>query len=134
MSSKGRASNLKSSPQWRRGMLQGFITVTTFTQWKSSFRFDSLHETAFAYDPDELTELMLKGDRKYDLDGRLAEELEATVNGGDPWAEGIVYPRIAEISLFGGLGCGKVRLTLSFRSVCFFYQISPVLHRALRFS
>jgi len=112
MSSKGRTSNLKASPQWKRGMLQGFITVTTFTQWRSSFRFDSLHESAFAYDPDDLTELALKGIRKYDNDGRLAEELEATVHGGDPWNEGIVYPRIAEISLFGALGCGKKLLQL----------------------
>ncbi len=27
--------------------------------------------------------------------------------------EGIVYPRVAEISLFGGLGCGKVRTLCS---------------------
>jgi hypothetical protein len=109
MSLKGRASNIKSSPNWKRGMLQGFITMTTFTNWQSSFRFDSLHEMAFSQDEDVLEEQMKRGLRRYDADGKLAMELEATVKGGNPHLEGIVYPRIAEVSLFGGLGCGKVR-------------------------
>jgi hypothetical protein len=109
MSATGRASSLKASPQWRRGMLQGFISVTTFTTWKSSFRFDSLHDEAWSYDDVELEKEMNSGLRVYDKDGSLAQELESTVHGGDPYLEGIVYPRIAEISLLGGLGCGKVR-------------------------
>lgn len=109
MSATGRPSSMKASPQWRRGMLQGFISVTTFTTWKSSFRFDSLHEEAFAYDDVILEEEMKNGLRVYDKDGSLAQELEQTVHGGDPYVEGIVYPRIAEISLLGSLGCGKVR-------------------------
>ena len=108
MSYKGRTSNAKASPLWKRGMLQGFITMTMFTNWQSSFRFDSLHEMAFGQDDDELEEQMKNGIRKYDEDGSLAEELEASVKGGNPHLEGIVYPRIAEVSLFGGLGCGKV--------------------------
>ena len=110
MSFKGRASNLKSSPNWKRGMLQGFITMTTFTNWQSSFRFDSLHEMAFGQDEDDLEDQMRDGLRKYDEDGSLAEELEASVKCGNPHVEGIVYPRIAEVALFGGLGCGKVYL------------------------
>ncbi len=31
----------------KEGMLQGFITVTTFTNWQKAFRWDSLHELAF---------------------------------------------------------------------------------------
>mmetsp|Transcript_40927 Transcript_40927/g.73781 ORF Transcript_40927/g.73781 Transcript_40927/m.73781 type:complete len:1370 (-) Transcript_40927:68-4177(-) len=112
MSYKGRTSNAKASPLWKRGMLQGFITMTMFTNWQSSFRFDSLHEMAFGQDDDELEEQMKKGIRKYDEDGSLAEELEASVKGGNPHLEGIVYPRIAEVSLFGGLGCGKQLLRL----------------------
>lgn len=108
MSLKGRASNTKSSPNWKRGMLQGFITMTTFTNWQSSFRFDSVHEMAFGQDDDELEDQMRDGLRKYDKDGTLAEEMETLVKGGNPHVEGIVYPRIAEVSLFGGLGCGKV--------------------------
>eukprot|EP00578_Thalassiosira_sp_NH16_P000369 CAMPEP_0181140362 /NCGR_PEP_ID=MMETSP1071-20121207/35265_1 /TAXON_ID=35127 /ORGANISM="Thalassiosira sp., Strain NH16" /LENGTH=1283 /DNA_ID=CAMNT_0023227311 /DNA_START=344 /DNA_END=4195 /DNA_ORIENTATION=+ len=112
VSLKGRASNLKSSPHWKRGMLQGFITMTTFTNWQSSFRFDSLHEMAFGQDDDALEEQMKDGLRKYDEDGSLAEDLEACVKGGNPHVEGIVYPRIAEVALFGGLGCGRQLLRL----------------------
>ena len=93
-------------------MLQGFISVTTFTTWKSSFRFDSLHEEAFSWDEDHLEKEMENGERRWDEDGRLAMELESTVHGGDPYIEGVVYPRIAEISLLGGLGCRKVITTL----------------------
>lgn len=108
MSIKGRVSNMKSSPHWKRGMLQGFITMTTFTNWQSSFRFDSLHEMAFGQDDDDLEDQMKAGMRKFDEDGTFADELETCVKGGNPHVEGIVYPRIAEVSLFGGLGCGKV--------------------------
>ena len=93
-------------------MLQGFITVTTFTNWKSSFRFDSLHEMSFAGDNDDLEEQMKNGLRKYDEDSSLAEELEATVKGGNPHVEGVIYPKIAEVALFGGLGCGKVSVVV----------------------
>mmetsp|Transcript_33717 Transcript_33717/g.71874 ORF Transcript_33717/g.71874 Transcript_33717/m.71874 type:complete len:1337 (-) Transcript_33717:99-4109(-) len=112
VSLKGRSSNLKASPLWKRGMLQGFITMTTFTNWQSTFRFDSLHEMAFGQDDEELEEQMKGGLRRYDEDGSLAEELESSVKGGNPHVEGIIYPRIAEVSLFGGLGCGKQLLRL----------------------
>lgn len=88
--------------------LQGFITVTTFTNWQKTFRWDSMHDSAFSYDDHNLSKKMAQGKRKYDTDGNLAEQLQATVRCGDPWNEGIVWPRIAEISLLGGLGCGKV--------------------------
>ncbi|KAL3822336.1 hypothetical protein ACHAXA_002651 [Cyclostephanos tholiformis] len=109
---RGRTSNAKCSPMWRRGMLQGFITMTTFTNWQSTFRFDSLNVAAFGSDDDALEEQMSKGLRRYDADGSLAEAMEATIKGGNPHLEGIVYPRIAEVSLFGGLGCGKQLLRL----------------------
>ena len=67
-----------------------------------------MHDSAFAYDDEHLAEQMASGERKYDEDGSLAKALQATVRSGDPWEEGIVWPRIAEISLLGGLGCGKV--------------------------
>merc|ERR1712194_960820 len=108
----GRTSNVKATPLGKRGMLQGFITMTTFTNWQSSFRFDSVAEVAFGQDDDELQDQRKKGIRKYDEDGSLAEELEASVKAGNPHVEGIVYPRIAEVSLFGGLGCGKQPLKL----------------------
>jgi len=86
--------------------------VTTFTNWQKTFRWDSLHDSAFSYDDEELNRQMVTGKRLYDRDGTLAQELEATVRCGDPWNEGIVWPRVAEISLLGGLGCGKTLLSL----------------------
>ena len=93
--------------------LQGFITCTTFTNWQKSFRWDSVHESAFSYDDDVLSQQMLEGDRTFDTDGSLAAELQQTIRCGDPWNEGIVWPQLAEISLLGGLGCGKALLSLA---------------------
>lgn len=102
---------------WKKGMLQGFITVTTFTNWQKSFGWDSFNEAAYECDGDG--ELHTSGDRKRDTDGSLARGLQATVRCGDINLEGIVWPRIAEISLLGGLGCGKVRaLVLARRVFC----------------
>ena len=85
-------------------MLQGFITATTFTNWQSDFRFDSSHSSAFTNPP--------RNDNSVD-DGELSRGMQATAKLGDPFNEGIVYPHVAEISLLGGLKCGK---QVSFRS------------------
>ena len=97
----------------KEGMLQGFITITTFTNWQKSFRWDSMHESAFAYDDPKLAEAMKHGERKYDRDGTLAQGMQGTVRCGDTWNEGIVWPRIAEISLLGALGCGRALVQLA---------------------
>jgi hypothetical protein len=115
------------------GMLQGFITVTTFTNWQSSFRWDSLHELAFHYDDsdeedddddnnnDKRAAAQKQRPRRsrrpkrhlqVDVDGRLACALQNTVRRGDPYNEGIVWPRIAEITLLGALGCGRALVSL----------------------
>ena len=104
------AGDVHNGKRLMEGMLQGFITITTFTTWQKSFRWDSLHEASFSMDEPELASQVINGERLYDADGSLAAELEATVRCGDPWNEGIVWPHIAEISLLGGLGCGKVGL------------------------
>ena len=98
-----------SNSHWKEGMLQGFITVTTFTNWQATFQWDSLHPDAFEADPAALKKQMRLQARQWDVDGSLARELQSTVHSGDVWNEGIVWPRIAEISLLGGLGCGRVR-------------------------
>lgn len=103
--------------KFQPSMLQGFITVTTFTNWQTTFRWDSMHDSAFSYDEPHMAMMMVNGERKYDEDGTLAEAMQATVRSGDPWNEGIVWPRIAEISLLGGLGCGKVCLFLKLLSI-----------------
>lgn len=87
-----------------RGWLQGFITVTTFTNWQRTFEWDSSHEAAYECDTAWHTAL----ERKRDTDGTLARELQSTIRCGDINEEGIVWPRVAEISLLGGIGCGKV--------------------------
>jgi hypothetical protein len=126
------------------GHLQGFITVTTFTNWQKNFRWDSLNEVSFYYDDDghhgqhhhvrtggereEEGEVNTSPGRKkntfvqtpkkrlrkrvIDEDGSIAKQLQSTVRLGDPYNEGIVWPRIAEISLLGALGCGKALVQL----------------------
>ncbi|CAJ1942220.1 unnamed protein product [Cylindrotheca closterium] len=185
------------------GKLQGFITLTTFTNWQKNFRWDSKNEASFYYDDDDddddanekekegndqqdeegikseeeeeedeaefedkdddddesyagegryhtpipsrkrkntkpesakkqpstkkpkqeettaETKKPPKKARKIDLDGSLAQELENTVRLGDPYNEGIVWPRIAEVSLLGALGCGKQLLKLAIEQLEF---------------
>lgn len=50
--------------------------------------------------------------RKVDEDGLLSAELQAQLHAGDPGDEGVVFPRIAEISLLGALGCGRWLLNM----------------------
>lgn len=102
--------NLKNHENWKKGMLQGFITVTTFTNWQKYFEWDSTNVVAFEYDCDNLT--VSGGLRKWDEDGALSKALQGTVRSGDIWNEGVVWPRIAEISLLGALGCGRVSINL----------------------
>jgi len=160
----------------QKGQLQGFITLTTFTNWQKNFKWDSGNEASFHYDDaeeeekeeeedskpeeeedqasvDEDDEIYagedsyhtpisarkrnkskssqssrkqpykkkpeleekksLKKVRKMDSDGSLAHELGKTVRLGDPYNEGIVWPRIAEVSLLGALGCGKQLLKMA---------------------
>ena len=87
------------------GWLQGFITTTTFTVWQRAFRWDSLAPESGMADED-------MSDRKWDSDNKLARELEQQERDGDPDAEGIIWPKLAEISLLGGLGCGTWLLKL----------------------
>uniref|UniRef100_A0A7S3B222 Chromo domain-containing protein n=1 Tax=Haptolina ericina TaxID=156174 RepID=A0A7S3B222_9EUKA len=52
--------------------------------------------------------------RTLDTDGSLALALQRQDRHGDPTTTGVVWPRIAEVALLAGLGCGKtlVRLAL----------------------
>ena len=47
-----------------------------------------------------------------DKDGSLAKELDRQIHEGHPDSEGIVWPRLAEVSLLGALGCGSSLLSL----------------------
>jgi hypothetical protein len=109
----------------KEGMLQGFITLTTFTNWQKTFRWDSLHELAFYYDDSDSEDEedsapnRPKKERRVDRDGSLARHLAQTVRLGDPYNEGIVWPRIAEISLLGALGCGRKLVQLAIEQLEF---------------
>jgi hypothetical protein len=93
------------------GWLQGFVNLTTFTTWSRGFSFDSLHEQADIVDDSGLP-LHGKPPHKVDCDGSLSTELMREVRGGYADGHGVVWPRIAEISLLGGLGCGGWLLRL----------------------
>lgn len=95
---------------WKKGMLQGFVTCTTFTNWQRSFCWDSVNVAAYECDDPVHSDPA----RCRDTDGSLARSLQNSVRGGDINMEGIVWPHIAEISLLGALGCGRVRTRLFF--------------------
>lgn len=105
---------------WKKGMLQGFITITTFTNWQKSFRWDSFNEAAYECDGND--PLYTGMERKRDTDGSLSRGLQATAHCGEINLEGIVWPHIAEISLLGGLHCGKVRVHACVRAFLFVYD------------
>jgi len=86
------------------GRLQGFVSWTTFTHWQRHFRWDSLHPAA-AMDEDHVDEFPAAA--RANDDGSLARRLAAQVFDGDVMGAGVVSPRIAEIALLGGLGCGR---------------------------
>ncbi|GMH68001.1 hypothetical protein TrST_g4199 [Triparma strigata] len=78
--------------------MQGFIVTTNFTVWRESFRFDTNIPQAG----------ITQADRKEHLcdDGTLTDELSEVRRSGDKKGSGIVFERVAEIGLLGGLGCG----------------------------
>ena len=98
----------------REGWMQGFITATTWTTWHKSFRWDSLNPALdlthhHGHDDDDPKSKAKAAERPppaIDEDGSLATELQAELRAGDP-EEGVVWPRVAELSLLGALGCGR---------------------------
>ena len=101
-----------------KGWLQGYVTCTTFTTWHRDFRWDSLnpildlterHDEAHGAGLSSPTtsQRAERAPPLYDADGALSTELQAELRAGDPDNEGVVWPRIAELSLLGALGCGR---------------------------
>jgi hypothetical protein len=88
------------------GWLQGFVTFTTFTTWQTYFRWDSL-------DPRAGITLDDCDAHVVDESGELAAALDECGRVGDPDRCGVVWPRVAEITLLGGLGCGAQLLQLA---------------------
>ena len=80
------------------GEMQGFIVCTDFTTWRTSFVWDSLLPQAGITNSE-------RNIHNCD-DGALAKELSECESGGGKERGGIVFKRVAEIGLLGGLGCG----------------------------
>ena len=51
--------------------------------------------------------------RALDMHGELARELQEQQRYGDPTTTGVVWPRVAEVGLLAGLGCGKLLVALA---------------------
>lgn len=88
------------------GWLQGFVTFTAFTTWQPYFRWDSLDPRA-GITLDDLDVHVV------DEDGSLSRALDECGRFGDPDGCGVIWPRVAEITLLGGLGCGAHLLQLA---------------------
>eukprot|EP00283_Hemiselmis_rufescens_P013382 CAMPEP_0173446566 /NCGR_PEP_ID=MMETSP1357-20121228/36863_1 /TAXON_ID=77926 /ORGANISM="Hemiselmis rufescens, Strain PCC563" /LENGTH=307 /DNA_ID=CAMNT_0014412869 /DNA_START=84 /DNA_END=1004 /DNA_ORIENTATION=- len=89
----------------KEGWLQGFLTMTTFTTWHDDFIWNSLVREAGISDDDKRV-------HKWDFDGSLAKALQECERKGDANNEGIVWNRVAEVSLLGACGCGGQLLRL----------------------
>ena len=101
------------------GWMQGFVCVTQFTTWQPYFRWTSGAPSA-GVTADDVASHAVDG-RAPTLDAAasvgtgavsLTRELQCARRGGDPEGEGVVWPRVAEVSLLGGLGCGRTLLQL----------------------
>uniref|UniRef100_A0A7S3Q5X7 Bromo domain-containing protein n=1 Tax=Chaetoceros debilis TaxID=122233 RepID=A0A7S3Q5X7_9STRA len=79
--------------------LQGFIVTTQFTTWRKTFRWTMDTPAAMITPTDHRLHLT-------DRDGSLVKDLQEAVREGDSSETGFKYPRICEVSLLGGLGCG----------------------------
>ena len=82
----------------KEAWLQGFLTITTFTTWTNFFKWDSKASMSGMRSS--------RCGRKWDSDNTLGNELERQERHGDPQEHGVIWPRIAEVSLVGALGCG----------------------------
>mmetsp|Transcript_13205 Transcript_13205/g.25039 ORF Transcript_13205/g.25039 Transcript_13205/m.25039 type:complete len:752 (-) Transcript_13205:223-2478(-) len=89
----------------KEGWLQGFVITTTFTTWQRWFKWDSLIPCAGIVDKKGGVRAC-NANRKVDENGEIARQLSDQFHHGDPLKEGIMWPRVAEISLVGALGCG----------------------------
>ena len=92
----------------QEGWLQGFVTVTTFMTWLKNFEWDSLSRHNGISDDD-------RKHHAWDFDGSLASALNSPFHALQPHPSrdnAFISPRVAEISLLGGLGCGAKLLQL----------------------
>ena len=79
------------------GWLQGFVVRTPFTTWQQNFAWDTNRDSAG---------MLNRAAGRCDDSGALTTALNAQFRTGDPLDGGVVWPRVAEITLLGALGCG----------------------------
>jgi hypothetical protein len=68
--------------------------------------------------------------RALDEDGSLAADLQLQARYGDPITTGVVWPRVVEIGLLAGLGCGKVLVRLALEELAASGQFDFVVLQA----
>jgi hypothetical protein len=108
------------------GWLQGFCLWTNFTTWTHFFEWDSMHP---------LSGLQAHTDPHLaDLDGSLAQQLQAQPRTGDPSDSGIVFPTVAEIALLGALGSGEYLLRMALDDIIKAGRYQYVVLQATEFS
>ena len=78
------------------GHLRGFLLCTTFTTWVGPSNLRWVERRTHAKS------------RAAKRPPDLASQLNASVRYGAPLTAGVVWPRVAEISLVGALGCGRL--------------------------
>ena len=95
------------------GWLQGFVTFTTFTTWTHWFQWNSrAAESQLSTLPGPIRDWGLLEERALDYEGELSSLLEKQERTGNADAEGVVWPRVAELGCIGSLGCGKFLMEL----------------------
>jgi len=113
------------------GWLQGFIIWTTFTTWTRYFEWNSLHAES------GMSTMTTSLEKKYDVDGKLAKELESLSRSGDPLKGGVIWQAIAEIGLVGGLGCGEFLLNMALQDIasqgCYKYVVLQATETSWQF-
>eukprot|EP00960_Hanusia_phi_P064608 765843-Hanusia_phi.AAC.1 len=130
------------------GWMQGFIAATTFTTWHKDFEWNSMAREANISDEEKRYDAQRKLSTrssvtdllrlfKWDSSNQLSRELQAQRRAGDPNNEGIIWQRVAEISLLGGLGCGGHLLGLMLedleKSQDYDYVVLQATENAIKF-
>ena len=92
----GYTCRTKASPHY----LQGFVVITDFQVFRKSFRWTTSEEPAAGITPSNVRF------RANDSDGSLTADLQKIKTRGAQGRDGIVFDRVAEVALLGGLHCG----------------------------
>jgi hypothetical protein len=91
------------------------LNATRHPQLHATYKLESGTELVFrdrAAEPDVFLPTR-KHERALDVDGRIANELQAQTRFGDPTTTGVVWPKVAEVGLVAGLGAGKLLVRLA---------------------